>query len=260
MLAAYAGGRIAALSAAALITAEQIVVHLIDGKGLVATGGSVIFFIFAYVVGWTVDSLRTLDAQRAQAIDALTDERASTARAEERVRLADHMHDTVLQTLHALRLNADEPDEVRYLARQQERDLRMAIAALRSRYVDSYRVALLAARDEVETMYRVEIDPVVRSDVEMSERLSTIIDAAREAMLNSAKHSGSSTVELFSEMSAESMVVFIKDRGTGFDVARISPHRGIGRCIDRVQALGGTGRVSSVTGQGTECSFEIAIS
>jgi len=182
------------------------------------------------------------------------------ARADERMRLADHMHDTVLQTLHALRLNADDPDEVRYLARQQERDLRRAIATLRSSYVDSYRVALLAARDEVEAMYRVEIDPVLRSDIEMSDRLSTIVDAARESMLNAAKHSGSSTVELFSERSADSMVVFIKDRGIGFDVARISPHRGIGRCIDRVQTLGGLARVSSVVGQGTECSFEIAIS
>ena len=257
VLAAYGGGRVWALVAAMLLTFEQVVVHLAEGKGLVATAGGVVFFVLAYVVGWSIDSLRQLSAERTAALDALAAEHAAAVRADERARLADQMHDTVLQTLHALRLSASDPDEVRYLSRQQERDLRRSIAELRSRYEHSYRVALLSVRDEVEGMYRVEIDPVLRSDMEMTDRYQVLVDAAREALLNAAAHSGAGTVELFSEQSEASQVVYVKDRGSGFDLDRLSPHRGMGRAIERVEQLGGTVEVTSVLGEGTECTITL---
>lgn len=257
VLAAYGGGRLWALGGAVLLTIEQVAVHVVDGKGLVATGGSVVFFIFAYVVGWTTDSLRQLSAERTAALDALEEERAASVRADERARLADQMHDTVLQTLHALRLSADEPDKVRYLSRQQERELRRAIATLRSPFQRSYRVALLSARDEVEGMYKVEIDPVLRSDTEMSEQLQVLVDAAREALLNAAAHSGATKVDLFAEESESVQVLFVKDRGSGFDLERLTPHRGMGRAIAKIEQLGGTVEITSIKGEGTECTVTL---
>ena len=257
VLAAYAGGRAMALAAAVLLTVEQVVVHLLDGRGLIPTAGSVIFFVFALIVGWTTDALRASDAERVKAVSALEEERAANVRREERAMLADQIHDTVLQFLHALRLHADEPDQVRSLARQQERDLRRAVAWLQSEYDDSYRVALLRARDDVESMYPVEIDPVLRSDAEMSTELRTVVDAAREAMLNAAAHSGSSSIELFSDTADASVVIYVRDRGSGFDPMRLSPHRGIGRCIERVAAAGGELSIQTAVGEGTECKIVV---
>jgi len=257
VLAAYAGGRLLALAAAVLLTVEQVAIHVADGRGLVATAGSVIFFVFALIVGWTVDALRASDAERVAALSALEQERAASVRREERAMLADQIHDTVLQFLHALKLHAEDPDQVRYLARQQERDLRRAVAALQSEYDDGFRVALLEARDDVESMYPVEIDPVLRSDAAMTALLRTVVDSAREAMLKAAAHSGSSSIELFSDMSTGSVVVYVRDRGTGFDLQRLSPHRGIGRCIERIASAGGELSIQTSAGEGTECKIEV---
>jgi signal transduction histidine kinase len=260
VLAAYAGGRAMALAAAVLLTVEQVVVHIADGRGLVPTAGSVIFFVFALIVGWTIDALRASDAERAEAVSALEQERTASVRREERAMFADQIHDTVLQTLHAVRVHAHDPDQVKYLARKQERDLRRAVATLQSKYDNSYRVALLEARDDVESMYPVEIDPVLRSDAEMSAQLHAVVDAAREAMLNAAVHSGSTSIELFSDTSDGSVVVYVRDRGIGFDPVRLSPHRGIGRCVERIAAAGGELSIRTTVGEGTECKIQVQAS
>jgi len=93
--------------------------------------------------------------------------------------------------------------------------------------------------------------------MEMTDRYQVLVDAAREALLNAAAHSGAGTVELFSEQSEASQVVYVKDRGSGFDLDRLSPHRGMGRAIERVEQLGGTVEVTSVLGKGTECTITL---
>lgn len=253
LVAAYAGGMLASLGLATLLTTEQVTVHLVDGRGLVATGGSVIFFIFAVIIGWTFDTLRASDAARRTAETALEEERTRTALQSERVRFADQIHDTVLQTLHAIRLHADDPDQTRYLARRQERQLRRSIASLQSEFDPSYRVELLTVRDEIEDTFPVQVNAVVRHDVEMSPVLEVVVEATQEALRNASKHSHASEIELFSEASDGLMHVHIRDRGDGFDPTRLSPHRGLGRCRVRLDALGGDVVVSSELGSGTEC-------
>ena len=135
--------------------------------------------------------------------------------------------------------------------------MRREIATLRSPYERSYRVALLSARDEVEGMYKVEIDPVLRSDTQMSEQTQVLVDAAREALLNAAAHSGATKIDLFSEDSESLHVVYVKDRGSGFDLERLTPHRGMGRAITRIEQLGGTVEITSIKGEGTECTITL---
>lgn len=64
VLTAYSGGLLLALAASVALTIEQVVVHIVDGRGLTATGGSVVFFIFAVIVGWAFDALRRYDRER----------------------------------------------------------------------------------------------------------------------------------------------------------------------------------------------------
>ncbi len=54
----------------------------------------------------------------------LSEERLMRIRAQERAEVAAHVHDSVLHTLTLIQRNADNPGEVRRLARAQERDLR----------------------------------------------------------------------------------------------------------------------------------------
>ena len=259
MVAAYGGGLIAALGASVVLTIEQVVVHVADGRGIVATGGSVIFFIFAIIVGWGFDALRLYDQRRRAAEADAVQKRAEAARWEERSVLADQLHDSVLQTLHAIRLTAETPDEVRHLARHQERQLRRTIAEMRSRFDDSFRAAMLGARDDVEDLYRVEIDALIRGDAELTDALWIVVDASREAMVNAAKHSSDDKIELFSEIVDDTLSVYVRDRGTGFGTNRIDPTRGIGRHITKVGEAGGETTITSQPGEGTEITFTIVM-
>lgn len=259
MVAAYAGGLIAALGASVALTIEQLVVHIVDGRGVVATAGSVIFFIFALIVGWAFDALRLYDRRRRAAEIELVSERAEAARWEERFVLADQLHDSVLQTLHAIRLTAESPGEVRHLARQQELELRRTIAEMRSKFDDSFRAALLSARDEVEDLYRIEIDAVIRSDAEITDELWCVVEVSREAMVNAAKHSGTDRIELFSEIVDDSLAVYVRDRGRGFDTNGIDPNRGIGRHLTRLTGLGGTALITSEGGEGAEITLTMVM-
>lgn len=259
MVAAYAGGLIAALGASVVLTIEQVVVHLVDDRGLLPTAGSVMFFIFALVIGGAFDAVRLLDQRRRAAEADLVHERAEAARWEERFVLADQLHDSVLQTLHAIRLNADNPGEVRHLARSQERELRRTIAEMRSRYDDSFGAALMGARDEIEDLYRIEIDIVLRHDAELTEGLWCVVDAAREAMVNAAQHSGGDKIELFSEIVDDTVTVHVRDRGAGFDASRLDPARGISRHLAKVEESGGTSTITTRPGDGTEITLTMAI-
>jgi signal transduction histidine kinase len=94
----------------------------------------------------------------------------------------------------------------------------------------------------------------------MSAQLHAVVDAAREAMLNAAVHSGSTSIELFSDTSDGSVVVYVRDRGIGFDPVRLSPHRGIGRCVERIAAAGGELSIRTTVGEGTECKIQVQAS
>jgi signal transduction histidine kinase len=213
---ALLGGLPGSLIAALLLGVEQFLVHIIADLGAVRAAGSVIFFVVGAIVGWTFDKLRDYDLARQAAQDELAAEQAAVVLHEERAALADRLHDSVLQTLHAIRMGADDPSQSRYLARRQERELRRNIEEWRSEYRDSFRASLLTIRDEVEDTHRVEIEAVIRDDAPINPSLAAAIEAAREAMANAAKHSGSRNISLYSEFANGEAHIHVRDSGTGF--------------------------------------------
>lgn len=252
---ALVGGLPGSLVAATLLAVEQFAVHVVAELGAVRAAGSVIFFVVAAIVGWTFDKLRDYDIERKAAQEALTEERYARAVQEERGALADRLHDSVLQTLHAIRIGADDPNQSRYLARRQERELRRVIEQFRSPYERSFRASLLEVRDDVEDTHRVVVEAVIRDDASLNEPLSAAIDAAREAMANAAKHSGSEQIALFAEFKGDDASIHVRDSGRGFadaDIRRVQT-----RLAERVERVGGLVEVES-DGNGTEVTIKVS--
>jgi signal transduction histidine kinase len=118
---------------------------------------------------------------------------------------------------------------------------------------------LRVAAAEVEDAYAVTVDLVVVGDAPMDDQLAALAAAAREALVNAAKHSGVETVSLYAELEPELVSVFVKDRGVGFDMDDIADDRqGVrGSIIGRVERHGGTVRVTSSKGAGTEVELRL---
>ena len=254
---ALLGGLPGSLIAALLLGVEQLVVHLIAEFGPVRAAGSVIFFVVGAIVGWTFDKLRDYDLARQAAQEELAAEQAAVVLHEERAALADRLHDSVLQTLHAIRMGADDPSQSRYLARRQERELRRNIEEWRSEYRDSFRASLLSIRDEVEDMHRVEIEAVIRDDAPINPSLAAAVEAAREAMTNAAKHSGSRNISLYSEFANGEAHIHVRDSGHGFanDNQRNQVHERLAR---RVESVGGLVEVDTAPESGTEIKIVVS--
>ena len=115
---------------------------------------------------------------------------------------------------------------------------------------------------EVEDDYAVTIDVVVVGDHVVDDDLAALVAAAREAMVNAAKHSKSTSVSLYAEVEPGSVHVFVKDRGVGFDPAEVSDDRqGLrGSISARMQRHGGSVEIVSSPGEGTEIRLGMPVS
>ncbi len=201
----------------------------------------------------------------------LGEERRERIRSQERANLAAHLHDSVLQTLALIQRNADSPREVTRLARSQERELRALLypaeggpagsaAAAPAGAARRLGDALRAAAAEVEDAYAVTVDVVVVGDVDLDERLQALVAAAREAMVNAARHAGVDTLSVYAEVEPGAVVAYVRDRGCGFDLDAVAPDRqGVrGSIIDRVARYRGEATVESTPGAGTEVTIRMA--
>ena len=189
----------------------------------------------------------------------LADERRERIRAQERAELAAHLHDSVLQTLALIQGKANQPREVQRLARAQERELRSWLFGPRTDGAGTLAGAVEAAAAEVEDMHATSIDVVAVGDAPLDERLTAVVAAAREAMVNAAKFAGVEQVQVFVEVDGERVTVFVRDRGVGFDPASVdTDRRGVSESIvGRMTRHGGTAVVRSNPGEGTEVELNM---
>lgn len=201
----------------------------------------------------------------------LGEERRARIRTDERADIAAHLHDSVLQTLALIQKQPDVPREVLRLARSQERQLRTWLYSpdgygrvpkstedgMRTDGVPApptLSAAIAAASGEVEDTFAITIAPVFVGDCPMDEKLAALAQAAREAMVNAAKHSGQSDVSVYVEVEPNEATVFVRDRGKGFDPAAVPEDRhGVADSIHgRMARYGGTVKLRTAPGEGTE--------
>lgn len=195
---------------------------------------------------------------------ALNAERSARIRNEEREEIASHLHDSVLQTLALIQRQADDPQEVARLARSQERELRRWLFEDSGPAQSSLAAALRTIAGEVEDQHGVKVTPVTVGDVTMDgddsgsglpkEHFTALLGASREALVNAAKHAGVPEIDLFAEAEPHQVSVFVRDRGTGFDIAAVPQDRqGVAKSIRaRIERRGGSVEILSTPGRGTE--------
>lgn len=192
-------------------------------------------------------------------------ERAARVRTIEREEIASHLHDSVLQTLALIQKQSADGAAVKRLARSQERELREWLFGGAEAPARSLAAALRAAAADVEDAHSVAVDVITVGDVEgpelgVDDRFTALLGAAREAMVNAAKHSGCESIDTYAEVDDDAVSVFVRDRGVGFDPEAVpSDRQGLAKSIrSRVERRGGTVAVRSTPGRGTEVRLTIA--
>ncbi|WUJ26751.1 PspC domain-containing protein [Micromonospora sp. NBC_00389] len=192
----------------------------------------------------------------------LRSEREGRIREQERAELAAMVHDQVLHTLALIQRNATDVKTVQRLARGQERSLRNWLYKPTASPNERFAAALEQAAAEVEDTFAITVEAVVVGDRETDERVGALVAAAREALVNAARHAGVQTVSLYAEVEPDQISVFVRDRGKGFDPDTVEDHRhGVrGSIIGRMKRHDGRAEIRSGPGDGTEVRLILPIS
>lgn len=209
---------------------------------------------------------RDLNRMAAQ-VQTLLATREELAVVEERNRLARELHDTVKQhvfanalLVRAARKQIDrDPEttkrhlsEAETLAEQTQQELIALIQALRpAALADKGLVAVLgeyahewSQRTSISADVRVQGERATPLDIE-----EALYRLAQEALANVARHSGAMHAEIWLVWEGEHLCLCVRDDGHGFDIAS-AEGKGLGLASmrERVEALGGTLTLSSVSG------------
>lgn len=274
------------IAAGAVLAATSVVARLtgaapLDGQGaqqLVAVGRDPVYFVLAGGgTGFVATLLERSAAQVRTAQAAQMRERERAARLTEREVLGRQIHDSVLQVLAMVHkrgrelaqsepVPASEVARLADLAAAQERTLRTLIlrapddmdgvtsqALLRS--------ALEAAAEPVRGTLDITVSVV--DDVTLpASHVHEIQAAVEQALANVIRHAQARRVWILSEVDSGDVVVTVRDDGRGFefDVGRLraAGKFGLLRSIGgRVEQLGGTLRVDTAPGRGTEIELRV---
>lgn len=243
-----------------LVTAGVSGIFVLQGSA--AHLGSVLQAALAVLVGITLLAGPYL----VRMTQDLSEERLMRIRAQERAEVAAHVHDSVLHTLTLIQRNAENANEVRRLARAQERDLRTWLYKPEGTGKDeadepaNLADAVRRNAAEIEDKHGVPIEVVVVGDCPLDEKIGAQMQAAREAMVNAAKYGGEGgAVQVYAEVEGKTVFVSVRDRGPGFDLDSIPADRmGVRESIiGRMERNGGTARLRAVPGGGTEVELEM---
>jgi signal transduction histidine kinase/phage shock protein PspC (stress-responsive transcriptional regulator) len=188
----------------------------------------------------------------------LMGERAGRVREEQRAEIAAHLHDSVLQTLALIQNRAGASSEVARIARAQERELRDWLFVGSAAVTDDLALELREAAAAIELEYPARLE-VVAAGESIERPSAALVAAAREGMLNAARHAGGE-VSVYLESSPTAVDVFIRDRGPGVDITALPNDRlGIRESIiGRMTRAGGTATVRpGAGGIGTEVHLHL---
>jgi signal transduction histidine kinase len=224
-----------------------------------------------------VNMLATFAIQAGIALE-LAEHRSQAERVavfEDRDRIARDLHDLVIQRLYATGMSlqgalafigpkdiADRVSSAVDALDETIREIRSSIFELQTRHEGerpSWRARVLQVADEMEGV--LGFPPTLQLDgrlddgvpAEVGEQLLT---ALREALSNVARHSGASSVEVQVSAGAE-LSLTVRDNGSGFKGN--GRRSGLANLEQRATKLGGSLRIASQTGGGTELAWRVPL-
>jgi len=208
--------------------------------------------------------------------------RQENVRLEERTRIAQELHDTLLQTFQSaslhlgaavLRVAQDSPvknqlDRILEIMRQGIVEGRSAIQGLRSS--GSQTSDLVGALSRIQDELKVQPDIDFRVTVTGRQKQLAreiqheIYRIGREALVNAFCHSGAKRIELELEYSDSELYVRIRDNGCGIDPQMLEKgrdgHWGLPGMRERATRIGGLFKILSSPAAGTEVQLSIPTS
>ncbi len=222
--------------------------------------------LFALHAGIAIENARLHEAvQRLAVVD-------------ERERISKDLHDGVIQTLYAISLSledvdelmTEQPDEAAARVDRAIDAVHGAIGELRG-FITGLRTDLMGRGDIVELLVALAEplirDPSVEVDLDLTSdpielpahARSELLQVAREALSNVARHARASHVRIILARKGEVVRLEVVDDGVGFDPGALprDGHYGLANMYDRISALGGGVRIESGTPQGTRIIVEI---
>jgi signal transduction histidine kinase len=227
---------------------------LADGWSIAGSLGTLLIFVFGgLALAWLVRVLMGGLEERDRLQAALVDAERETARQVERAEASARLHDTVLQHLTSIGA-ATTVDDARRAAGRASNELR-SFLRLPHRSGGSLREAIEAAA--VAAADGVEVSFGAVADQPRDDRGDRLVEAAAEAVRNAAAHAAG-PIRVFAEFGDDGAVVWIADRGPGFDLDAVPADRlGIrDSIVGRMQRSGGSATVTS-TASGTEWELRL---
>lgn len=226
-----------------------------DGWNVGGGIGTLLIFGFGgLALTWLVRLIQGAIEERDRLQAALLTAETHTARAAERAENAARLHDTVLQHLTAIS-RAPELDQARRHAVRAQNELRRFL-----RSPDTSQTSLRAALEATATAAAdgVELSVGVVGDATVGTGEQLLLDATAEAVRNAAAHAGG-PIRVFAESDPDGeVVVWVSDRGGGFDPDTIPEDRlGVRQSIrGRLERAGGTARLQTGD-EGTEWELRL---
>ena len=200
----------------------------------------------------------------------------------ERNRIAREIHDTLAQNLAGIALQLDSVhmqspdippglrqrlDQACNLVRYSLSEARRAVSDLRSDELEERELAVvlpqiaerMASGGALEAQVQVLGTPR-RLNPRTEKNLLRIF---QEAMANAVKHAGASKIDVELRYGLGSLVLWVRDDGSGFDTEKIIPlgvgHYGLTGMRERAERIGGRFTLKSVIGEGTELLVEVPL-
>jgi signal transduction histidine kinase len=205
---------------------------------------------------------------------------------QERDRIAQELHDGIIQTIYAVGLNLDycrltvreSPDDVEQRLGEAAGGLNRAISDIRNYILNlTQRVGgvggLREAAEGLAREYERSVTPgmmPVAIDVQVDDTASTVVPAERraeiaqvlrEALANAVRHAHASKITIVGHVDGARLILRVIDDGVGFDVTAGSAagHHGLRNMTNRARMLDGHLDIESGPGRGTTISLVLPL-
>ena len=260
-----------------IIWLELQSVHLRDGEGRVEAIHGIVRDVTERIraeqqIRASLDALRVMDRQRRALVQRLV-----TAQEEERLRIANDIHDDSIQLMTAvgmrlavLRNELRESEEAQSVGKLEE-TVQEAIVRLRNLIFELRPAALdreglaPALSEYIETTHRdgapsVSLHDKLEADPSSETRV-LIYRLTQEALTNVRKHAKAAHIDVDLVAEHGGTHVTVRDDGVGFDPAAVKEltpgNVGLVSMRERAELAGGWFRVTSSPGAGTTVEFWI---